>query len=203
MAEKIPDGFVLEDQLIFGMRASHPGLFEIKIHNLKKRNAIAGIPEKRLTDLINSAQDNEDIKVILLHGGRFFSSGNDLGAFADAFKNGGNISSYLKFAEDGVNKIMVDMLLAMNNSVKPIVSVVRGGAIGIGFTLLAHSTFIYCAPDAFFKTPFMESGQSPEGTSTYLFPKQFCHRLANELLLSDKVLTAQEAVSSGFANGIV
>ena len=98
---------------------------------------------------------------------------------------------------------MVNMILAMNKCTKPIVAVVRGGAIGIGFTMLAHATFVYCSPDAYFKTPFMESGQSPEATSTYLFPKLFGPRLANELLLTDKILTAQEAVKSGFANDLV
>lgn len=81
----IPEGLAYEDELIFGMRKSHPGVFEIKIHNPKKRNAIATVPEKKLAELFNMANENEDIKVILLHGGRFFSSGNDLGAFADAF----------------------------------------------------------------------------------------------------------------------
>lgn len=184
------------------MRKSHPGLFEIKIHNLKKRNAIAGIIEKKLTELINDAQENEDIKVILLHGGRFFSSGNDLGGFTDAIKRG-DMTDYLKIAEKGVNVVLVDMLLAMSQSRKPIVAVVRGGAIGIGFTMLAHAHFVYCSPEAIFKTPFMESGQSPEGTSTYLFPKIFGPRLANELLLSDKILNSQEAVTSGFVNGII
>jgi enoyl-CoA hydratase/carnithine racemase len=104
-------------------------------------------------------------------------------------------------ANYGVNVVLVDMLLAMNKCTKPIVAMVRGGAVGIGFTMLAHTSFLYVSPDAFFKTPFMESGQSPEGTSTYLFPKIFGPRLANELLLTDKVLTSQEAVRSGFANG--
>ena len=65
---------------------------------------------------------------------------------------------------------MVDMLLALNACKKPIVAVVRGGSIGIGYTLLNHVTMIYCSPDATFKVPFMESGQTPEGTSTFLFP---------------------------------
>ena len=64
------------------MRKSHPGLFEIKIHNLKKKNAIATVPEKKLGELFEMANENEEIKVILLHGGKFFSSGNDLSSFA-------------------------------------------------------------------------------------------------------------------------
>ena len=109
----------------------------------------------------------------------------------------------LKAAEYGVNKVMVDMLMAYSNSQKPIVHFVRGGAMGIAFTLSAHATFVYCSPDATFMTPFMRSCQAPEGTSTFLFPQQFGQKFANELLLTDKTLTAQKAVETGFANGII
>ena len=64
------------------MRKSHPGLFEIKIHNPSKKNAIGTPPERKLTELILAAQEDQNIKVILLHGGSFFSSGNDLSMFA-------------------------------------------------------------------------------------------------------------------------
>jgi enoyl-CoA hydratase/carnithine racemase len=154
MTQNMPEGFVHEDQLIFGMRKDYPGLFEIKIHNPKKKNAIAGIPEEKMTKLVLDAQDNEDIKVILLHGGSYFSSGNDLGAFAE-FAKKGDMEKMMSVAEHGVNTIMVNMLLAFSKSVKPIVAVVRGGSMGIGFTLLAHTTFLYCSPESYFMTPFM------------------------------------------------
>ena len=202
MTHNMPEGFVHEDQIIYGMRKEYPGLFEIKIHNPKIKNAIGATPEAKLTKLIKEAQEDEDIKVILLHGGAFFSSGNDLGAFAKAFKTG-DVEKMLEDATHGAKVIMVDMLLALATSIKPIVAVVRGGSVGIAFTLLSHATFIYCSPDAYFKTPFMESGQSPEGTSTLLFPDQFGRRKANEILMLDKVIPAKEAVASGFANGII
>lgn len=61
--------------------------------------------------------------------------------------------------------------MAIVNSTKPIIAVVRGGAYGIAFTILSHVTLIYASPDCHFKTPFIASSQSPEGTSTLLFPK--------------------------------
>ena len=90
----------------------------------------------------------------MLHGGSYFSSGNDLGAFADAAKDG-DMDNMMKIANEGVNVTMVNMLLAFSRSVKPIVAVIRGGAMGIGFTLLAHTTFLYCSPETYFMTPFM------------------------------------------------
>ena len=62
------------------------------------------------------------------------------------------------------------MLMSMAKSVKPIVAVVRGYALGIGFTMLSHTTFLYSSPEAIYHTPFMKSAQMPEGTSTLLFP---------------------------------
>ena len=109
----------------------------------------------------------------------------------------------IEFANYGVNTVMVNLILALAFSKKPIIAVVRGGCVGIAFTILSHVSLIYCGSDAYFKAPFMESFQSPEGTSTLLFPEQFGQKKSNELLLCDKILSAKEAVSSGFANAII
>ena len=85
---------------------------------------------------------------------------------------------------------MTQHILAVKSSVKPIVGLVRGGAIGIGFTSTSHFDFIYCSPDAYFSTPFMKTFQSPEGASSYTFPQQFGIRRASELLLLDRQLKA-------------
>ena len=65
---------------------------------------------------------------------------------------------------------MNPLLIALNSSVKPVVAVVRGGALGISFTTLSLVDFIYVSPDAHFMTPFMKTFQSPEGSSTLNFP---------------------------------
>ena len=105
----------------------------------------------------------------MLHGGKIFTSGNDLSVFADP-KFQGDPKKLAHLTNYGLKTGLVNMLLAMARSVKPIVAVVRGFSVGIGFTMLGHATFIYCSPEAFFKAPFMASAQSAEGTSTLLFP---------------------------------
>ena len=49
----------------------------------------------------------------------------------------------------------------------------------------------------------MKSFQSPEGCSTYKFPKIFGVRLANDILLCDKIVDAKLAQSKGFVNDIL
>ena len=107
-----------------------------------------------------------------------------------------------KSAIEGVEHMNV-YCRALNYSTKPIIAIVRGGCVGIGFTVLPLFDFVYCSPDAYFMAPFMKSFQSPEGTSTLNFPLIMGKRLANEVLLLDKPLYANEAVKSGFVNGII
>lgn len=57
----------------------------------------------------------------------------------------------------GVEYHMVRNLRVLNKSVKPIVALVRGKSIGIGFTMMSLFDFIYCTPEATFSTPFMGS----------------------------------------------
>ena len=94
-------------------------------------------------------------------------------------------------------------MIAINRSVKPIVGLVRGGAIGFGTTITTLMDFVYCSPDAFFSTPFMKSAQSPEGSATYSFAQYYGYRKANEILLLDKKVRAHEAKAAGYINDVL
>lgn len=151
-----------------------------------------------MAHLINAAQKDTSIKAILLHGGRYYSSGNDLSVMASY--NDKSQEEARKAALKGIFGEMNPYLRALNNSVKPVVAVVRGGCVGIAFTTLALVDFVYVAPDATFMVPFMKTFQSPEGSSTLYFPEQMGKRKAAEVLLLDRALSAKEAVECGFAN---
>jgi enoyl-CoA hydratase/carnithine racemase len=161
-----PQGYILEKSLIYGKSKTHPGVFEIKFHNPKFKNALGLELEIKLTELIKLAENDDEIKLIVLHGGQYFSSGNDLSVFMKIT----DFDKVVKAANYAVNTVMVNLILALAFSKKPIIAVVRGGCVGIAFTILSHVTLVYCGSDAHFKAPFMESFQSPEGTSTLIFP---------------------------------
>ena len=165
------------------MRKSHPGLLEIKIHFPQRKNSVNGESMQVVRDVIRAAQSDKNVKVIMIHGGRYFSSGLDLMSFKDF----GSMTPDQRVEAGSValKTQMTGMLMEMSSSKKPIVTVVRGGAMGIGFTMLPHSTFIYASPESTWQTPFMRSGQSPEGAYTLLFPEVFGTRFANQLLLND------------------
>ena len=86
---------------------------------------------------------------------------------------------------------------------KPLVMLARGFCVGLGFTMLSLADFVYCTPETKFFTPFMQSFQSPEGGSTSFFPQYFGMHKASEILLTDRIISAKEALQAGFINGIL
>lgn len=146
----------------------YPHVMEFKFNTPHNKNATTADCLEQLARLINEAQTNDDVKVILLHGGKFFSSGNDLkhlASFSDKTRE-----YQTKEASKGIFDKIGVYLYAIHKCTKPLVAVVRGGCHGISFTSLSLFDFVYCAPDAKFQAPFMQSFQSPEGSSTYTFP---------------------------------
>jgi enoyl-CoA hydratase/carnithine racemase len=178
----MPPGYQLKDNIAWGQRA--PGLLEIKYHDPKTRNASTQAMQRQIAILINEAQKDTSIKVILFHGGRYFSSGNNLKGLTSTLMSQ-DPAEIAKQGGTGIFEGMTPMLQAFHSSVKPIVAVVRGGANGIAFTTLSLVDFLYVSPDVKMQTPFMSTFQSPEGSSTMYFPEIFGRRKAAEILLLD------------------
>lgn len=79
---------------------------------------------------------------------------------------------------------------------------VNGPAIGIAVTLLGLADQVYVSDKATFHTPFTSLGQTPEGCSSYTFPKIMGPAKANELLLAGRKLNATEAYERGLVTDI-
>ncbi len=92
---------------------------------MKRKNSVNGKGQLKMARLINAAQNNEEIKVIFIHGGLFYNSGNDLSALAEM---GSTDDEELKINASslGVEHLMVQCLLAINRSKKPVVGLCRG-----------------------------------------------------------------------------
>ena len=173
---------------------------EIKIHDPKKKNAFFHKTMIKLVELLTYANKDNKVKCVVIHGGKFFSAGNDLEAFQIGREDVDEVRS---IANELLKTGLTKMLQTMYDLEKPLVMLARGFCIGLGFTMLSLADFVYCTPETKFFTPFMQSYQSPEGGSTGFFPKYFGHHLASEILLTDRLVTAKEALHAGFVNDIL
>lgn len=117
----LPQGLTFSDGLVYGMRPTHPGLFEIKYHNPKRKNAISTITQKKFSQLVNGANEDEKVKVILVYGSRnVFSSGNDISKFMEV-----DTEEMEAVAREAVMVGVRDYIGSIMNSKKPTIMFVR------------------------------------------------------------------------------
>ena len=83
---------------------------------------------------------------------------------------------------------------------KPIIAMVQGNVIGVGFTILGLCDMIYCTKDTTFRSPLLQLALGPEGCSSYTFTKLFGKQKAFEYIVLGNKVSGQELVQSGFIN---
>ncbi|XP_056148773.1 chromodomain Y-like protein [Lampris incognitus] len=86
---------------------------------------------------------------------------------------------------------------------KPIVVAVNGPAVGLGAAILPLCDVVWANEKAWFQTPYTIYGQTPDACSSLTFPRIMGVASANEMLLSGRKLTAQEACSKGLVSQVL
>ena len=141
-----------------------------------------------MTDAIIQAGEDNDIRVIFLHGtAECFTAGNDLQDFQN-YKPNGEVRPANPF------------LVAIRRAKKPMVAAVVGTAVGIGTTMLLHCDLVYAGESAKFILPFVALGLCPEAASSFLLPKLVGQKRATELLLLGEPFSAAKALEFGLVN---
>ena len=163
----------------------------IRMNRPEKKNAISLAMYQTMTAALTAAAADPQVRVIVIVGGpSCFSSGNDVTDFVKAGSGGNGLDAPLHF------------LRALASLDKPVVAAVRGLAIGIGTTMLLHCDFIYAAPDARFKTPFVDLALVPEAASSLILPSLVGHRRAAQLLQLGEEINAATAQQWGMITAV-
>jgi len=169
---------------------------EIVFNRPEKRNAITTQMYKDIASALKEASENDTAVTILTGKGDYYSSGNDLSNF------GSSVQGDLATAAKNGGILLRDFVATFIDFPKVLVAAVNGPAVGIPVTLLGLCDIVYASDKATFYTPFSLLGQSPEGCSTYTFPKIMGYSKANEMLLFNKKLSAVEAKEVGLVSEI-
>lgn len=86
---------------------------------------------------------------------------------------------------------------------KPIVTAVNGAAVGAGLSLALMGDVVVAAEDAYFMAGFANVGVLPDMGVLYHLPRTVGRVQANDLLLSNRRVNAQEALELGLVSRVL
>ncbi|XP_053323561.1 enoyl-CoA delta isomerase 2 [Spea bombifrons] len=162
----------------------------------EKKNAINMQMYQEIGQALEEAGKDESTFTVLTGLGDYYCSGNDLNNFTNIPPEGKE-----KMASDAA-VILEAFVSKIIDFPKPLIAVINGPAVGISVTMLGMFDIVYATDRATFHTPFSQLGQSPEGCSSYTFPQIMGLAKATEVLLFNKVLTAQKACDLGLVTEV-
>lgn len=159
-----------------------------------RRNAINADVVAGLLAGLAEAEANDALKVVVLTGSgeKAFCAGGDLGGMTAE----GPIARHLERARVG------DLLEKMRASRLPIVARVNGHALAGGFGLMLGCDLVVVADHAELGMPEVNIGLWPF-MITAIVNKDVPRKLAMELMLTGRRMSAQEALSRGIVNAVV
>lgn len=134
--------------------------------------------------------------VILTGAGRMFSGGGDLKSFA---AQGDGLPGHLKEVAGNLHAA-ISRLVRMN---APVIAAVNGSAGGAGMSLCLSCDLVLAAQSSKFTLAYTRAGLSPDGGSTYFLSRLVGLRRALELALTNRVLSAGEAMAWGIVTKVV
>jgi enoyl-CoA hydratase/carnithine racemase len=166
-------------------------ILTLSFNRPERKNALTLAMYGALADLIKTADEDNEVRVLVLTGTEeFFTSGNDL-------------MDFMNEPEIHENHPVVRFMEALRHCSKPVVAVVRGHAVGIGTTLLLHCDLVYAADDARLQLPFVNLGLCPEYASSYLVPRLVGQQKAAELFLLGEPFSGADAAALGLVTKAV
>lgn len=179
------------------------GVLQLTMNDPDQYNSLTPAMVQGLIDAFAEVRHSREIGVVIITGaGRGFcgganmtGSGGDLPR-ADGRGPVGYIHEYQEF--------LMDMVLAIHESPKPVIAAVHGAAVGGGLAVAQHCDLRIAADDAFFASHFIRVGLSScdLGTS-YWLPRLVGPTMAAELMLTGRRVPAVEAKEIGLVNRVV
>ncbi len=165
-------------------------ILTLRINRPDKKNALNLAMYKAFADGLREADRDDSVRVILISGG------------ADCFTSGNDLADFLSAPPTGPESPVMQFLLAISETRKPLVAAVNGLAVGVGVTMLLHCDLVYAGSGATFQMPFVNLGLCPEAGSTLLLPRIMGHQRAAELLLLGEAFGADKAQNLGIVTAV-
>ena len=173
------------------------GVAEITLDRPNAANAIDLRMAQELMQTSLSCDEDPAVRAVLLRAeGRMFSAGGDLASFVKA--------------GSGLPALTKEMTTFLHAAVSrfarmraPVIAAINGAAAGGGFSLACAADLVLAAESARFTMAYTRAGLTPDGSSTFFLPRLIGTRRTLELMLTNRTLSAAEALEWGLVNRVV
>ncbi|MEN8674066.1 enoyl-CoA hydratase-related protein [Nocardioides sp.] len=172
------------------------GLARISLARPAVANAVDLELARALRDALVGTVDDAAVRVVLLRGeGRMFCGGGDVPAMAEAPDPGDFLAAMAALVHEGLS--------ALDRLTTPVVCAVQGAAAGAGLALALAADLVVAEESAVFVAGYPGIGLTPDCGMTFRLPRVVGEHRAMDLLLTNRRLTAGEALDWGMVNRVV
>ncbi|MBI2068209.1 MAG: enoyl-CoA hydratase/isomerase family protein [Deltaproteobacteria bacterium] len=164
------------------------------INREKVLNALNADVLRELKQCFDSLSEDHETRAIILTG-----------AGEKAFVAGADIAAMSKMSPDEAaqfGKLGHEAMSAVENCRKPVIAAVNGFCLGGGLELALSCDFIFASERAKLGLPEVSLGLFPGWGGTQRLSRLIGRGRAKELILSGRMLSAEEALHFGIANRI-
>lgn len=177
-------------------------LFEIKgriaVITINKPASLNALNKNVITELseaLTAANNDEHVRVIILTGSgeKAFVAGADIKEFADF-----DSQQAESLAREGQNKLFNKV----ENLSKPVIAAINGFALGGGLELAMSCHLRFASTNARLGLPEVTLGLIPGYGGTQRLPQLVGKGIANELIFSAEMVSAERAYEIGLVNRV-
>ena len=166
----------------------------IRLNRPNSYNSLNAKMAKELLEISYECDTNKKIRAIILtgEGDKAFCAGGDLKSFHET----GNVAKHLKMVTHDLHGA-ITKFSRMNS---PLIVAVNGVAAGAGLSFVGFADLAIATSSATFVSAYTKAGLTPDGSSSYYLPRIIGIRKYLELVMTNKVLSSDEALSWGLLN---
>ena len=170
----------------------------VTLNRPERLNAISTALREELHQALDLAQGDDGVRVLVITGeGRGFCAGADL----SALPRPGETTSQADKLDDMM--WMGRFALALHGFDKPMICAVNGVAAGGGMGLALAADIRVGSEQTRFKTVFAERALGPDCGVSYFLPRIIGYSRAADLLMTCRMVDAQEAYRLGLIDRLV
>lgn len=174
------------------------GIATIRLNRPNKLNAFAGTMREELARTLLEVGENESVRVVVITGaGRGFSAGGDID-YMQELQSKREILEFTRLLSAGAAIVTTIRELA-----QPVIASVNGVAAGAGLNLALACDMRIASETARFSASFVKIGLHPDWGGTYFLPRLVGASRAMELMMTGRLIEAEEALSIGLVDQVV